>query len=37
MIRPVVSDIAWALSRVGFALVAGIDRALAWLPRRWGG
>lgn len=37
MIRPIVSDVAWALSRVGFALAAGIDRVLARLPRRWGG
>ena len=37
VIRPVVSDVAWALSRVGFALAAGIDRVLARLPRRWGG
>lgn len=37
MIRPVVGTAAYYVAEVWFALVAAIDRALAWLPRRWGG
>lgn len=36
MIRPVVGTTAALLAEAWFALVALLDRALAYYPRRWG-
>lgn len=35
--KQIAGTTAWLLGELWFALVAGIDRVLAWLPRRWGG
>lgn len=35
--KPVVGTVAWIVGEVWFGFVAALDRALAWLPRRWGG
>lgn len=35
MIRPVVGTTAALLAEAWFALVAALDRVLAYYPRRW--
>lgn len=36
MIRPVVGTTAALLAEARHALVAALDRVLAWFPRKWG-
>ena len=36
-VKQIVGTTAWLVGEVWFGLVAALDRALAYFPRRWGG
>lgn len=35
--KQIVGTTAWLCGEVWFGLVAALDRALAYFPKRWGG